>query len=85
MNTALISLILRKGKDPTLCASWRPLSLIKSDIKLLSEVLTLQLETYLPKLIHPDQNGFVRKHLISDHLHCLLHVVSSSTLQFIST
>ena len=33
------NLLHKKGKDPTLCASYRPLSLISNDIKLYAKIL----------------------------------------------
>lgn len=78
VNTALITLILKKDKDPTNCGNYRPLSLLNADIKLFSKTLAGRLEVYLPKLIHPDQSGFVKKRLSADNLRRLLHILDSS-------
>lgn len=51
-NQASISLILKKDKDPLSCSSYRPISLLNVDIKIL--------ETVLPGIISPDQRGFVK-------------------------
>lgn len=55
------------------------MSLINTNFKLFSKVLSHRLELFLPKLIHPDQSGFVRKWLSSDNLRRLLHIVNSSS------
>ena len=78
VNMSLISLLLKKGKDPNQCSNWRPISLINTDVKLFSKILSRRLEVILPKLIHPDQSGFVRKRLSSDNLRRLLHIVNSA-------
>lgn len=75
VNTAIISLLHKKGKDPTLCSSYRPLSLINNDIKLYAKVLAKRLDTVLPKIIHPDQTGFGKNRFSSDNLRRLLHII----------
>lgn len=54
-NEALISLIVKKDKDPTDPGSFRPISLINVDCKILTKVLAMRLESVLPHLIHSDQ------------------------------
>lgn len=74
-NTAVISLLLKPGKDPTLPTSYRPLSLIGADIKLFAKILAGRLETYISKLIHCDQTGFIKSRFSSDNVRRLLHVL----------
>lgn len=54
MNTALISVLLKPGKDPTLPSSYCPLSLINTNIKIISKALATRIETVTPNIIHHD-------------------------------
>lgn len=63
LNQACISLLLKKGKDPLSCGSYRPISLLNSDFKLLSKLLARCLEVVLPSIISLDQTGFIRNKL----------------------
>lgn len=57
-NIAIISLLLKKGKDPTECQNYGPLSLLNTDIKLNAKVIASQLEPCMTSLVHVDQTGF---------------------------
>lgn len=48
VNNAIISLLHKKGKEPNLFSSHKPLSLINSDMKLYTKVLAKRLETIYP-------------------------------------
>ncbi len=52
-KTSLISLLLKKGKDPLDCSSYRPISLIPCDLKIYAKVFASRLE----KVIQSDQGG----------------------------
>lgn len=67
-NTALISLLLKKDKDPTV-------SLINADMKIYAKVLAHRLNKHLGKLINSDQTGFVKGRFSSDNLRRLLHIL----------
>ncbi len=77
-NLALISLLAKKGKDPLNCSHYRPISLINSDLKIYSKLLSIRLESYMDKLIHTDQSGFMRGRLSADNLRHLMHVIEES-------
>lgn len=59
-KTVNICIILKKDKDPQDCASYRPKSLLNTDFKIVAKVLACRLESILPKIVKPEQTGFVK-------------------------
>ena len=59
LDLATIVVLHKDGRPPTDCASYRPISLINSEIKLYTRVLANRLLRFLTFLIHPDQCGFM--------------------------
>ena len=56
---ALVVPILKPGKDAKDPTAYRPLSMLNMDYKILSRILATRLLPFMPKLIHPDQTGFI--------------------------
>ncbi|KAJ0011600.1 hypothetical protein NQD34_012575 [Periophthalmus magnuspinnatus] len=82
VNTALVSLLLKKDKDPQECSSYRPLSLLNTDIKIFAKVLSRRLQPFMTKLVNSDQTGFIKSRTASDNLRRLLHIIhGASTAQ----
>lgn len=82
LNQAVISLILKKDKDPKWCSSYRTISLLNNDDKLLAKVLAKRLETCLPSIISEHQTGFILGHQLSSSVCTLFNVLlSPSTSQ----
>uniref|UniRef100_A0A3P8RLF1 Reverse transcriptase domain-containing protein n=1 Tax=Amphiprion percula TaxID=161767 RepID=A0A3P8RLF1_AMPPE len=75
MQSIVITLIHKKGKNPLQCGSYRPVSLINVDAKILAKILATRLEKFLPSLIHPDQVGFVKGRHSADNVRRLLHLM----------
>ncbi len=59
-KTSLISLLLKKGKDPLDCSSYRPISLIPCDLKNYAKVFASRMEKLIHSLIKEDQTGFIK-------------------------
>ena len=78
LREANISLLLKKGKCPEKCASYRPIALLNSDQKLLSKILALRLEKVLPFIIKEDQTGFIKGRNSCDNVRRLLNVIQLS-------
>lgn len=55
MNKAYIVLIPKPGKNLELPESYRPISLLQLDIKILAKILAVRLNKVILTLIHPDQ------------------------------
>lgn len=59
MLEVIIVVLPKLGKDPILGNSYRPISLLTMDRKLLSKVLANRLSPLMPALIHKNQSGFI--------------------------
>lgn len=78
LREANISLILKKGKQPEDCASYRPISLLNCDFKILSKILAKRLEDLLPQLIKEDQTGFIKGRNSGNSIRRLLNIIQFS-------
>lgn len=79
MSQAVISVLLKDGRDPAMCDSYRPISLVCCDNKILAKVLALRLEKVLPNIIHPDQTGFVKGRQSFENLRRLYNIIYSDS------
>lgn len=59
MGEAVIIVIPKPGKDSSLCPSYRPISLLNVDAKILAKILANRLNMVITALVHPDQTGFM--------------------------
>ena len=75
MRQAVISLILKNDKDHLECSSYRPISLLNTDTKILAKVLAHRLEKILPSIISPDQTGFIKNRYSFFNIRRLLNII----------
>lgn len=59
MKEAIIVLVPKLGKDSQKCASYRPLSLLNIDAKVLAKILAICLSPIISDLIQIHQTGFM--------------------------
>lgn len=69
-----ISLIHKKDKDPQDPSSYRLLSLLKVDMKILAKILAITPEKVLPTVIHEDQTGFMKIRQLFHNLRRLFNI-----------
>ncbi len=74
-SQAVITIIHKKGKDPLKCSSYRPISLLNTDYKLITKMIVKRLETCLPLLVNPDQTGFIINRLSTNNLRRLFNII----------
>lgn len=75
LRSAQISLLLKKNKDPHCCSSYRPISLLNVDGKILAKILARRLEKILPDIISPDQTGFIRNRFSFFNVRRLFNII----------
>lgn len=76
---AIFHAFYSKDKDPTECSSYRPLSLLNSDLKVFAKLLACRLESHMPSLVSSDQTGFIKSRLAADNVRCHLHIIDDAT------
>ena len=55
----------------TTLSNWLPVTLLNVDFKILAKTIAKRIEPVLPKLIHPDQTGFIKGRFIGQKVRLL--------------
>lgn len=82
MREAVILTLLKPDKDPASRDSYRPLSLINQDNKILAKLIAQRLQPFLPLIAKPDQSGFIPGRSTAHNLRtffALLHYLHPQT------
>lgn len=58
MSEAIV-VVPKPGKDPELCNTYEPISILNVDAKILIKILTNRLNSVILSLVHRDQTGFI--------------------------
>uniref|UniRef100_A0A669EME8 Reverse transcriptase domain-containing protein n=1 Tax=Oreochromis niloticus TaxID=8128 RepID=A0A669EME8_ORENI len=75
MYDSTISLIHKPGKDPLEPGSYRPISLLNVDNKILAKILAMRLEIVLPTVGSEDQTGFVKNRQLFFNIRRLFNII----------
>ena len=67
----VIASIPKDENNLTTLSNWRPITLLNVDYKILAKVIAKRIEPVLPKLIHPDQTGFIKGRFIGQNIRLL--------------
>lgn len=77
-SSASIVVIPKAGWDILDLKSYRPISLLNSDYKIFTAVLTRRLNNIISQYIHPDQTGFIPNRDITDNIRRTLDLIDFS-------
>ena len=70
----IITLLPKKDGSLLDLQNWRPITLLNVDLKIAAKAIAKRLETVLPKLIHPDQTGFVKGRYVGENIRLISDV-----------
>lgn len=79
--SAHITVIPKPNKDPLQCFSYRPISLLNIDIKLLAKLIANRLRPLLHNLIGPEQTGFMPGSESKDNVTKALNMIYATQSQ----
>ena len=71
-HQGVLCLIPKKGRDLTDLKSWRPLSVLNTDYRILAKLLSNRLKITLKEIINPDQTGYMEKRFVVKILDLLM-------------
>jgi hypothetical protein len=76
-NSSFLALI-PKESNPSSFARFRPISLCNVSYKIISKIIANKIKPLLPKLISPNQGGFVEKRQMLDNILLVQEAIHSS-------
>ena len=74
----IITLIPKPNKDTTVLDNLRPISLLNTDYKILTKVIAKRLEKVLPKIINPDQTGYIKNRYIGENVRLISDIMKNT-------
>ena len=77
----VITLIPKDESDLVDLQNWRPITLLNTDYRIASKALARRIETILPKLIHPDQTGFIKGRYLGENLRLISDVMEYTKME----
>ena len=72
----IITCLPKGNKDRTRLKNWRPITLLNSDYKIISNVLANRLKQFLPNIINQDQKGFIKGRFIGENTRLIYDIIS---------
>ena len=76
----ILSLIPKKGSDLRKLKSWRPLTLLNTDYKILAKVLATRLQNVIDEIVAHDQNGYVKNIFIGENIRTIKDMIEYCNL-----
>ena len=76
----IINIIPKEGKDLRYLHHWRPVTILKTDYKIVTKALANRIQKVLPKLINPDQAGYIKGRYIGQNIRIINDIQNSCAI-----
>ncbi len=80
----VITLIPKKDKDARYIKNWRPITLLNTDYKILTKVLSNRLQIALKEIISPDQTGYIKGRYIGENIRVIDDIIRYTSIHNVS-
>ena len=77
----LVRLLPKLGRNPLSVQSWRPITLLGVDYKVITKVLAARLSVVLNDILHHDQRGFIRGRYIGDNVMEIYSLIANAQVE----
>ena len=74
-NALVLLLYCLKDRDPYFVKSYRPISLINTDYKIIAKVMANRLKIFLHEIINDDQTGFMKRRNIGCNIRTIINFI----------
>ena len=74
----MINLIPKEDSALNHLKNWRPITLLNVDYKIASKVIAKRMESFLPRLFHSDQTGFVKDRYIGENIRLISDIMEQT-------
>ena len=78
----VIPLVPKEDSGLSDLSNWRPITLLNLDYKIASKVIAKRIEKFLPRIIHPDQTGFVKGRYIGQNIRLINDIMEHIKLVY---
>ena len=74
----VINLIPKDDSALNHLKNWRPITVLNVDYKIASKVIAKRMESFLPRLVHSDQTGFVKDRYIGENIRLISDIMEQT-------
>ena len=79
LRRGILSLLPKKDKDLRYLKSWRPVSLLATDYKILAKALAIKLQTVISDIVSNDQVGYIKGRFIGENVRIIEDIINFTT------